>query len=187
MADRAPRIAVALVHHPVVNKTGQTVTSSVTTIDVHDMARICKTYGACELYIVTPLEAQKRMVERITRHWTEGYGAKSNPHRKEALLLVKVVDSVDDILHNYQFGAGGARLVTTSAKESETAVSYQDARSIINNSDGAVILFGTASGMADSVMEKADVRLKPLEGVGDYNHLPVRCAAAIIMDRLFGR
>lgn len=187
MAERPTKVAVALVHHPVVNRDGQTVTSSITTIDVHDMARICKTYGASELYIVTPLEAQKRMVERITRHWTDGHGAERNPHRKEALLLVKVVDSVEDILHNYQFGAGGARLVTTSAKESETAVSYQDARSIIENSDGAVILFGTASGLADPVMEKADVRLKPLEGAGDYNHLPVRCAAAIIMDRLFGR
>ncbi|MGD9074482.1 MAG: RNA methyltransferase [Desulfobacteraceae bacterium] len=36
-------------------------------------------------------------------------------------------------------------------------------------------------------MSRADHILDPVEGVTDYNHLSVRTAAAIILDRLAGR
>ncbi|MDH5639236.1 MAG: RNA methyltransferase, partial [Nitrospinota bacterium] len=84
----ASRLAVGLIHHPVVNRSGDTVTSSVTSLDVHDLARVCRTYGVGGLYIVTPLEAQARLVERLIGHWTQGYGSGVNPERKEALTGV---------------------------------------------------------------------------------------------------
>ena len=47
-----------------------------------------------------------------------------------------------------------------------------------------VILFGTAWGLAPELLDSADQVLKPIEGTGRYNHLSVRSAVAIILDRL---
>jgi len=47
------------------------------------------------------------------------------------------------------------------------------------------ILFGTGWGLTQEVKESADYVLSPIEGRG-YNHLSVRSAVAIILDRLLG-
>ncbi|PID40198.1 MAG: hypothetical protein CR984_04510 [Proteobacteria bacterium] len=47
-----------------------------------------------------------------------------------------------------------------------------------------VLAFGTAWGLADEFMAAADHVLEPLVGKGTYNHLSVRSAVAIILDRL---
>lgn len=187
MAELKCELSVGLVHYPVVNKFKEVVTSSVTTIDVHDMARLCRTFGAPNLYIITPLAAQRRLVERVMKHWIDGFGAEYNPDRKEALNLVKVVDTIDDMMENLMFDTDKAKLIVSSARDSESAVSYAEARSYLKNVERAVLLFGTAHGLDESVMRRADIRLKPISGAGDYNHLPVRCAAAIIMSRLLGQ
>jgi hypothetical protein len=49
-----------------------------------------------------------------------------------------------------------------------------------------LILFGTGHGLTDAVLGRAEVLLEPIRGVGEYNHLSVRAAAAIVFDRLFG-
>ncbi|MGC8720905.1 MAG: RNA methyltransferase, partial [Thermodesulforhabdaceae bacterium] len=54
------------------------------------------------------------------------------------------------------------------------------------NTPPVILLFGTAWGLADAVFEQADYILEPIRGKSSYNHLSVRCAAAIIIDRLFG-
>ena len=51
----------------------------------------------------------------------------------------------------------------------------------------ALILFGTAHGLHASVIERAELVIEPIQGVGAYNHLSVRAAAAITFDRLFSR
>jgi len=181
------RMAVGLVHHPVLNRAGDTVTSSVTSLDVHDMARLCRTYGVGCLYVVTPLQAQARLVERIIAHWTQGYGSQVNPERKEALTHVKVVDSIEQMLDNHGLDVEGAAVMVTSARTGKGVVSYATARDILARAPRAAVLFGTAHGLAGHAHELANVRLAPIPGVDDYNHLPVRCAASIIMDRLLGR
>lgn len=185
----AEKLIIALVHHPIVNKDGKVVTTSVTTLDVHDMARLCKTYGVASLFIVTPIPAQKRLVERLARHWTEGSGGIHNPHRKEALTMVKVVDSIDDIIDNLSFGSqsGEITLVSTSAKSSENSVSYSTMREKLKSLEKVLLLFGTGHGLASSVMERVDIRLDPIEGAYEFNHLPVRSAASVIIDRLLGQ
>jgi hypothetical protein len=50
-----------------------------------------------------------------------------------------------------------------------------------------VLVFGTAWGLSEALMETADYILVPVSGPEDYNHLSVRSAAAIILDRLMGR
>jgi len=50
-----------------------------------------------------------------------------------------------------------------------------------------LLLFGTAWGLASSVTGESDHVLEPVTGPGNYNHLSVRSAAAVILDRLLGR
>ena len=47
-----------------------------------------------------------------------------------------------------------------------------------------LLLFGTGWGLTVEVLGQADMVLEPIRGVGDYNHLSVRAAAAVILDRL---
>ena len=80
-------------HYPVVNKAGDVITSAVTNLDLHDIARAGKTFGVKAYYVVTHLSDQKVLVERIAGHWTTGIGGKINPKRCEALNLIKLKDS----------------------------------------------------------------------------------------------
>ncbi len=49
-----------------------------------------------------------------------------------------------------------------------------------------LFLFGTGWGLTEEVLEQADDILEPIRGAGAYNHLSVRSAAAILLDRLRG-
>ena len=49
------------------------------------------------------------------------------------------------------------------------------------------MLFGTGWGLEKSILNEADYVLDSVEGIGEYNHLPVRAAIAIILDRLIAR
>ena len=49
-----------------------------------------------------------------------------------------------------------------------------------------LLIFGTGWGLTETVFSRADVVLEPVRGPGSYNHLSVRSAVAIILDRLFG-
>lgn len=69
------RLAVALVHHPVLDRRGDVVTSALTNLDVHDIARTARTYGVGRFYVVTPLAEQLQLLDRILGHWRDGHGA----------------------------------------------------------------------------------------------------------------
>ena len=49
-----------------------------------------------------------------------------------------------------------------------------------------LLLFGTGWGLTDEVMAMSDYILEPIRANSKYNHLSVRAAVAIILDRLFG-
>jgi hypothetical protein len=93
-----PKLYVALIHYPVVDKNGDIIASAVTNLDLHDISRAAKTYGLKSFYVVTPLEDQKELVERIISHWTDGLGATYNPKRRSALELIRVKDSFSEVL-----------------------------------------------------------------------------------------
>jgi len=61
-----PSHYVALLHSDVFLKGGQVGTSSVTTLDMHDIARSCATYGLKQFFIVTPLKDQQELVKKAT-------------------------------------------------------------------------------------------------------------------------
>ncbi len=179
-----------LVHYPVYNKRGKVVASSITNLDIHDLSRLVRTYEGRGLVMITPLPSQRAMIERITSHWKSGFGAVYNPNRDEALKLVKVAQSLEDAVNMIQRAEGAPPvLVATSARDlSGNRIDYESlGRMMLSQSGPFAIVLGTGWGLTDEVVEKCHYILDPIEGLGNYNHLSVRCAAAIIVDRLLGR
>ena len=181
-------IYVALVHHPVLDKHGNTVTTSVTTIDVHDIARSCRTYGVRAFYVVTPVDALRGLVRRVLKHWYDGFGSTYNPNRREALELVRLERTLEGVDIDIEARTGRLPIkVTTSAREDAGAIAYGQLRAELAASDAPwLVLLGTGWGLGDDVLRSADRRLEPVRGTDSYNHLSVRGAAAVILDRLLG-
>ncbi len=177
---------LALVHYPVVNKTGDIIASAVTNLDLHDMARAGKTYGIKKFYVITPLKDQKELVEKIVLHWTEGVGGERNPDRREALDIIKVCDTFQDVIDDVKMVENSVpKVVVTSARESERSISFSGFRGIIKDSS-YVLTFGTAWGLSEEFINESDYILEPVKGNSDYNHLSVRSATSIILDRVLG-
>jgi len=181
------RTSVALVHHPCVDKNGEIYTTSITNLDVHDIARTSRTYGIGAFYLVTPVTAQQEMARAITSYW-DGPGRERNPTRHDALELVRVVAALEDAVEAERALLGEKPVVVaTSAKlGSRAPMSHPEARLRMDNASGVLLVFGTGYGLAPSVVDGADLLLEPLPGRDGYNHLSVRSAAAIIIDRLLG-
>lgn len=182
------RVALALCHHPCLDKHGEIYTTSITNLDVHDIARAATTYGVDAFYVVTPISAQRSMAEAIAKYWEEGAGRKRNPDRTIAMHIVHVVSSIEEAIAAETKGSKPT-VVVTSAREQGT-LSCAAFREQMKSLDGVLVLFGTGHGLAPSVVNAADVVLEPLRGRPEknagYNHLSVRSAAAIFMDRLLG-
>ena len=182
-----PKLYVALIHYPVVDKNGDIIASAVTNLDLHDISRAARTYGLRSFYVVTPLEDQKDLVLRIISHWTHGIGATYNPKRRSALELIRiknsfseVLDQIADIENDYPI------TIATCARKYPTNISYDKFRAMLNNGKPYVLALGTAWGLAEEFISTADYVLEPIVGTTDYNHLSVRSAAAIMLDRLLG-
>jgi hypothetical protein len=182
-----PGVYLALVHHPIRDKTGRTITTSVTNLDLHDLARTARTYGLRGYYVVTPIEAQRALVAHVMSYWREGRGGERVPQRAQALSIVHAVPTLDDALAAVREAEGrDAVVMTTCARDRGEAVSYARARVDVAARERPLLLvFGTGYGLADAVIQRADVHLAPVRPEG-YNHLPVRSAVSIILDRLFG-
>lgn len=183
-----PNLYVALIHYPVVNRAGDVVASAVTNLDLHDISRAAKTYGVRQYYVVTPLKDQQELIRRIISHWVEGAGARYNPKRREAMALISLVDSFEEACRQIQsHGHGNPVSVVTSAKRGIRSIDFDHLRRRLQNGTPHVLVFGTAWGLSESFISEADFILQPVEGTTDYNHLSVRSAAAIVLDRLMGK
>jgi hypothetical protein len=179
---------VVLLHHPVYDKHGDVVATAVTNMDVHDLARIGKTYGVSGIFIATPVRALRLLAEKILEHWRTGFGAEYNETRREALALVRTVVDLDAAILEIERATGERPvLIATSAKEGEGRTSFPAFRARLD-ADAApyLLILGTGWGLTHEILARADLVLEPIRGVADYNHLPVRAAAAITLDRLLG-
>ena len=182
---------IALLHHPVVDRNGRVMTSSVTSLDMHDLSRAARTYGVGGTFVVHPSAAQRQFIENVTGHFVSGAGRGAHPQRAETLeQQLFVAPDLDAAIEGVEAREGRKPLlVGTSALDGETATGYGELALHLRESDQpSLILFGTAWGLAPEVMGRLDFRLPPLRGREDtgYNHLSVRAAAAIILDRLLG-
>ena len=185
--ERQRKVDIALIHYPVINKTGETIGSAVTNLDLHDIARAARTFGVDNYYVVTPYSDQHTLVQEILDHWQTGYGAKYNPARKSALDQVRIASSLEATIALVTEQRGQRPLVlTTSARVQENSISYRETRERIDTGEPMLLLFGTAHGLAPEVNETADYTLPPIQSTTGYNHLSVRSAVSIILDRLLG-
>lgn len=180
---------LGLLHFPMRNRQGEIVATSTTSMDIHDIARSARTYGVARYFVITPLPTQRAIAWRIRGFWTEGEGAAENSRRGEALEYVVVAEDLEETLRWIREAEGtDPYLVATSARAtSKTVVTYGGLRGRLRTDPRPVyILFGTGWGMADELVEASDALLPPIRPEADFNHLSVRAAAAIVLDRVVG-
>ncbi len=181
-------VYIGLIHYPIYNKHMEIVTTALTNYDLHDIARTAKTYNVKRYFIVHPVEAQREMALRIMNHWKTGGGVAYNPNRKEAFEETELVPTLDDVLQWIENEEGEKPIiVTTDARVYPNTISYKAMRQKIRDDTKPIlILFGTGFGMTKEMMQQFDYIIEPIYGAGSYNHLCVRSAVAIILDRLLG-
>lgn len=182
---------MALLHYPVYNKQGEIVASAITNHDLHDLARLCITFGLKKYFVVNPLELQRKLAQRLIQHWLTGPGADYNWTRKEAFQLVQVVKDLEEAKNIIKKETGTIPcLVGTTARQLSRQISFSALREKIFQAETRswLILFGTGWGLTREFLEQEiDYVLEPILGKTEYNHLSVRSAAAIILDRLFSQ
>ena len=78
-------------------------------------------------------------------------------------------------------------IVATCAVGRQQKLEFDDFRHRLKEPDNVYLLaFGTAWGLTEEFLGSADFVLEPIKGNTGYNHLPVRAAVAIILDRILG-
>ena len=197
----AQRTHLALVHHPVVDRHNKIVTSSLTNFDIHDLARSTATYDLAAYHIVTPITSQREKAEHIASLWFDDPVTGAPPARKQpatgsragALSRVRTADSVETVIANIttEHGAPPVVVGTSARPESFPAAHRRSAPELLAEMalDPAplLILLGTGWGLADALIPSVTRVLAPIEGGSDWNHLSVRSAGAILLDRLFDK
>ncbi|MGA1795573.1 MAG: RNA methyltransferase [bacterium] len=182
------RVYCGLIHYPVYNKNKEVIATSITTSNIHDIARTARTFCLKAFFIITPVSRQQALIRTIIRHWKSGYGATYNPTRGIALDVIRICPSLDECLKGIEEEDGERpRIVVTCARPAPEVTGFEHLRQRMSTgSDAWLILFGTGWGLTREVLDMADVVVEPIRGPGDYNHLSVRAAVAITLDRLLG-
>ncbi|MDR2075803.1 MAG: tRNA (guanosine(37)-N1)-methyltransferase TrmD [Desulfovibrio sp.] len=178
-----------LVHYPVLDREGNSVAVSLTNLDVHDIARSSCAYGLGGYYVLTPLEDQRRLLEELLTHWTRGKGKTRNPHRARALSLVRAFDGIAEAAACLASASGQAPLVvgTTAGPAPGNLPVLSHARLAEILAERPVfLLFGTGHGLAPEAQALCHAFAPSLRRHGPCNHLSVRAAAAITLDRILG-
>lgn len=177
---------VVLLHEGMLNKNNEIITTSLTLIDVHDIARSSRTYGVKNLFIAHPSEAIRKLGETLKKHWEDGYGASYNPDRREALSIVEIVSSLDEAIDQVKLKESTPPvLLATDGRASKGRTSFNEARELIKMRERPYMLvLGTGWGMCPELIDRCHLFIEPIMGGSDYNHLSVRSAAAVLLDRL---
>jgi len=174
---------LALIHDPIVNKNGEKVTTSVTNLDIHDIARSCRTFGFKNYYIVTPIKKQQELIKDILSFWKEDFANEYNPDRHDALSFIITKSSVQEVIKDIEdketvkpiFAVTGANFSKSNGEMSDLKkLSLKEKRPFL-------LGFGTGWGLHREILETADFHVDPITGFASdgYNHLSVRSAVAI--------
>lgn len=195
--DVKDRVQEIMPHHYVVLMHGDVLVgperkpgaTSVTSIDIHDIARSSATYGIKNFFIVTPLVDQQRIVTTLLDFWQKGAGIAYNAVRHKAINQVKVVSTINDVIERIEKIEGQKPLlVATSARHAphEGSISYYDQSVAWKSKRPILFVFGTGQGLTEELVARCDHILPPVHGFSKFNHLSVRSAVAIILDRWLG-
>jgi len=185
-----PNHYVVLMHTDVlVGKEKRSGETSVTSLDIHDIARSAGTFGVKNYFIVTPLIDQQKIVKKMLDFWVSGVGLEYNKSRAQSVKNVRLSDGFDSVVKVIEEKEGCKPLVVaTSAKQYDVSnlISFYDQEKVWASKKPVLLVFGTGQGLSESILKEADFILTPIEGFSDYNHLSVRSAAAIVLDRWLG-
>ncbi|MFH2033535.1 MAG: RNA methyltransferase [Candidatus Margulisiibacteriota bacterium] len=180
MTAKMAKVYIALIHYPVYNKRKHIVATNITGFDLHDIARACATYGVERFFVVNPISAQLEFAGKIIDCWKSEKSYRHNWTRAKAFRKVKLAATLEEVLKKLKKPI----VVATSAK-AKGGASFKALRSKMKKSKRPfLILLGTGWGMTNEVLDKADICLERIKAKAEYNHLSVRSAAAIILDRL---
>lgn len=182
---------VGLVHSPIKNKRGELVTTSVTNMDIHDIGRSCKSFGVIRYYVITPLEVQHQLIQRILGHWERHENGAYNPDRQSALGIIRLAHSIEESLSLIEKREGKRPLVCVTGAnfdDFDLRAEQIKERALVDKRP-VFLLFGTGWGLHAKALAMADCFVAPLYGANPegYNHLSVRSAVAIYLDRIRGR
>ena len=174
---------VGLMHYPMRDKEGDIVATALTNMDLHDISRTCKTFNVEKFYIINPVESQRNIAKRIVKHWKEGFGSTYNENRRQAFELVDIKESLMEVIKDIEEKMGEKPLIiATTARRRKKHI---DINTFFDKLQRPNILFGTGWGFTDDFLNSVDYILKPVEGIEGFNHLSVRSAVAIILDRIY--
>lgn len=191
------------------------MTTAVTNLDIHDIARSCRTYDVKGYFLVTPLDVQHVLVGRILTHWQDEKSKQYHPYRYEALSRVRLLKDFSEVKDRIRSETGeDPEVVMTDARPFPNSVGYADYRAEISQPTRkrpVCLVFGTGYGISEVFLPEVHRILAPVNGPEDsegwepphdihekvgvegipvkrkgYNHLSVRSAVAIILDRLAG-
>lgn len=187
-AKHIPAHYCALLHGDVVVDKGRVGNSSVTTLDIHDIARSARTYGFKEYFVVTPLEDQQKIVKTVLGFW-DSSGIAYNHNRADAVSHVKLEKDLDAVKAAIKEKEGVEPLVVATSAQvvgGVPSITYNDQQVVWAHKRPILLIFGTAKGLSQELMRQCDYVLGPVLGFSNFNHLSVRSAAAIIFDRWLG-
>lgn len=179
-------LSMALVHYPVRDRVGDIVTTAITNLDVHDIARSAKTYGLARYYIVTPVAAQQQLAQGILEHWKRPESEARLAARTRALSCAQVAESIEAAVAHMRETLGLApAVVATSAQRHALRPGCSFAEvAALRRERPVLLLFGTGHGLADEALLQSECILEAIDPGSGYLHLSVRAAVAIILDRL---
>lgn len=189
MAASIPPHYVALMHTQIKLKDGLVGNTSITSLDLHDTARSCATYGVKNFFMVSPLVDQQAIIATFLDFWHSDIGKEYNPSRYHAVNKVKPVHTFADVIADITKQEGKAPvIVATSAKEHPhiQKIDYTQQGIVWKHNQPVLFLFGTGQGLADSLVDQCNFLLAPIRGMTEFNHLSVRSAMAVILDRWLG-
>lgn len=187
-----PNHYVALMHSQILikGKEGNRVGhSSVTSLDLHDIARSSATYGIQNMFMVSALDDQRAIMDELLNFWKSPEGKAYNRSRYQAISRVVPTPSLQEAIAHIEAQEGKKPLIiTTSAKQHAHAqtINFNDQHTVWGHGRPVLFLFGTGQGLCDAVIAESDFLLVPVTGMTEYAHLSVRSAVAIILDRWIG-
>lgn len=180
---------VVLMHNEILLEGGRVGATSVTSLDIHDIARSAKTYGIKNYFIVTALLDQQKIVRKLLDFWQTGGGVEYNASRHEAVARVVLMSTLDEVVSQIEKNEGHKPLiVATSARSTAQGkqITFHDQDLLWRSGRPVLLIFGTGKGLSQELLDRCDYLLVPVEGLSSYNHLSVRSAVAIILDRWLG-
>jgi len=179
----------ALIHHPVLDRNGRVVTSAITSLDIHDLARSSRTYDIRRAYVVHPIAEQRDFARTVIDHWRFDFGRSFDGRRREALETIAIVNDLDAAIDDATQIVGRPPLLAHTSAQTRGGTHLHELRTKMELPEAPpiMLMFGTGFGMAPVMLKRADIALDAIRGPSDFNHLSVRAAISIAFDRLRGR